>query len=39
MCSSSISKEKVIITDSVFSMDGDHAPLSDIVTIAKNSTV
>lgn len=36
-CSSSASKEKVIITDSVFSMDGDRAPLSDIVTIAKKN--
>lgn len=34
-CSTSSSHEKIIITDSVFSMDGDCAPLADIVTIAK----
>jgi 8-amino-7-oxononanoate synthase len=34
-CATSTSREKVIITDSVFSMDGDCAPLRDIVTIAK----
>lgn len=34
-CSGSSSREKVIITDTVFSMDGDCAPLADIVTIAK----
>jgi 8-amino-7-oxononanoate synthase len=34
-CSTSSSREKIIITDTVFSMDGDRAPLADIVTIAK----
>lgn len=34
-CSGSSSREKIIISDSVFSMDGDCAPLADIVTIAK----
>jgi len=28
-------KEKLIITDTIFSMDGDRAPLADIVEIAK----
>ncbi len=28
-------KEKLIITDTIFSMDGDRAPLSDICTLAK----
>ncbi|NLL13325.1 MAG: 8-amino-7-oxononanoate synthase [Fibrobacter sp.] len=31
----SCSKEKLIITDTVFSMDGDRAPLADICTLAK----
>ncbi|HLV32607.1 MAG TPA: aminotransferase class I/II-fold pyridoxal phosphate-dependent enzyme, partial [Chitinispirillaceae bacterium] len=31
----SVSKEKMIITDTVFSMDGDRAPLCDICELAK----
>lgn len=34
--SSSTQKEKMIITDSVFSMDGDRAPLADICDLAQN---
>jgi 8-amino-7-oxononanoate synthase len=33
--SASIAKEKIIITDTVFSMDGDRAPLNDICELAK----
>lgn len=31
----SVSKEKLIITDTIFSMDGDRAPISDICELAK----
>lgn len=33
----STSKEKVIVTDTVFSMDGDRAPLEDIAQLARES--